>query len=187
MIQLSQIQGVKNGPAMLHGASGATRKGESLGKWRNLFLNQISGQLRGGKWHGEATYTTQVQIQMCSLSKLSLKGCGLWKPKLNTKFQRRSGIVWICCWVVMSSWYVLLPGTTNTKLNLNVHSYKVKFEWCWVCDIFCCPGGWGEEGDVGQRTESLIFTKREFQSNVEIVGKTLHVAIKDNFLTTTYI
>ena len=27
MIQLSQIQGVKNGPAMLHGASGATRKG----------------------------------------------------------------------------------------------------------------------------------------------------------------
>jgi len=40
---------------------------------------------------------------------------------------------------------------------------------------------------VGQRTESLIFTKREFQSNVEIVGKTLHVAIKDNFLTTTYI
>jgi len=36
-------KGVKNGPAMLHGASGATRK----------------GQLRGGKWHGEATYTTQ--------------------------------------------------------------------------------------------------------------------------------
>ena len=40
---------------------------------------------------------------------------------------------------------------------------------------------------MGQRTESLIFTKREFQSNVEIVlivdhvGKTLHVAIKDNF------
>jgi len=36
-------KGVKNGPATLFGASGATRK----------------GQLKGGKWHGEATYTTQ--------------------------------------------------------------------------------------------------------------------------------
>ena len=36
-------KGVKNGPALLFGASGATRK----------------GQLKGGKWHGEATYTTQ--------------------------------------------------------------------------------------------------------------------------------
>ncbi len=37
-------KGVKNGPAILYGVSGATRK----------------GQLRGGKWHGEATYTAQV-------------------------------------------------------------------------------------------------------------------------------
>jgi hypothetical protein len=37
-------KGVKNGPAMLYGVSGATRK----------------GQLRNGKWHGEATYTAQV-------------------------------------------------------------------------------------------------------------------------------
>ena len=35
---------MKNGAAMLYGASGATRK----------------GTLKGGKWHGEATYTTQV-------------------------------------------------------------------------------------------------------------------------------
>ena len=38
-------KGVKNGPAMLYGASGATRK----------------GTLKNGKWHGEATYTTQVR------------------------------------------------------------------------------------------------------------------------------
>ena len=40
-------KGVKNGPAILYGVSGATRK----------------GQLRNGKWHGEATYTAQVQEQ----------------------------------------------------------------------------------------------------------------------------
>ena len=38
---------MKIGPAMLYGASGATRK----------------GTLKGGKWHGEATYTTQVNDQ----------------------------------------------------------------------------------------------------------------------------
>ena len=37
-------KGVKNGPALLTGLSGATRK----------------GQLRNGKWHGEATYSAQV-------------------------------------------------------------------------------------------------------------------------------
>ena len=37
-------KGVKNGPALLYGVSGATRK----------------GQLKHGKWHGEAKYTAQV-------------------------------------------------------------------------------------------------------------------------------
>jgi hypothetical protein len=40
-------RGVKNGPAILYGVSGATRK----------------GQLRGGKWHGEAIYTAQVHTE----------------------------------------------------------------------------------------------------------------------------
>ena len=39
-------KGVKNGPAVLYGVSGATRK----------------GQLRQGKWHGEAKYTAQVWL-----------------------------------------------------------------------------------------------------------------------------
>ena len=38
--------GVKTGPATLVGASGAKRV----------------GQLKNGKWHGEATYTAQVII-----------------------------------------------------------------------------------------------------------------------------
>ena len=46
------LQGVKIGPAMLYGASGATRK----------------GTLKGGKWHGEATYTTQVNDHMINSS-----------------------------------------------------------------------------------------------------------------------
>ena len=39
-------KGVKNGPAVLYGVSGATRK----------------GQLKQGKWHGEAKYTAQVGL-----------------------------------------------------------------------------------------------------------------------------
>ena len=90
LCSISISQGVKNGPAMLHGASGATRKGKKTLPyeknhqfWKNighLFKNSLlksesfaAGQLRGGKWHGEATYTTQVVQYDFSLSVCVLK------------------------------------------------------------------------------------------------------------------
>ena len=54
---------MKIGPAMLYGASGATRK----------------GTLKGGKWHGEATYTTQVSDQFIIFREL----CGIFSGWRN--------------------------------------------------------------------------------------------------------
>ena len=94
---------------------------------QNNFFS-TTGQLRGGKWHGEATYTTQVQIlsifTMCSWFNLSFQGFGNWRPKQNTKFQRNF------------SQGLRFPISVLITLSLS--------------------GGGGEEGDVGQWTESLI-------------------------------